>query len=270
MANNTINAAANPALANELAKQAFAEPEEQIEKAQITPPSDTLVTLPGGYVSPSGEVIRVAEVRELNGKDEEALGKVPMTRAFTTILNRAVVSIGTERATESMLDNLLAGDRDALLLGIYRATFGPTADIPSFCQGCKDFKTVTLDISGDIKTKMLVDPIGDRNFSVQGKNKSFLVTLPTGVTQRELLAAEEKNSAELTTILLNNTVVEIDGQSVYSPVQVQALGLVDRRKIVEEISLRSPGPKFESVTVECPDCGGEVVVPVTLGALFRL
>lgn len=270
MANNTVTAATNPNAFNALAEQVTAETEEKIEKAQITYPSDNLVTLPGGYISATGEVIKTAEVRELTGKDEEAIGKLTnQGRTWMTILNRAVVSIGGKKANEDMLDGLLAGDRDALLLGIYKATFGNTAELASFCSGCKDFKTIAVDIDGDIKTKVLVDAIADRSFIVQGKKAEFLVSLPTGVTQREIIAGEEKNSAELTTILLENTVLEINGSPVVSPLQVQNLGLVDRRKIVEEIVKRAPGPKFDNVSVTCPDCDGEVVVPVNLGALFR-
>lgn len=270
MENNTVSAASNPNVFNAMVEDATAVPVAPIEKANLASPADNLVTLPGGYISDTGEVIRTAEVRELNGKDEEAIGRLTnQGKTWVTILNRAVVSIGNKKATEGILDGLLAGDRDALLLGIYKATFGKTAELGAFCDGCKDFKTVSVDIDGDIQSKVLIDPIADRNFTVQGNKGEFLVSLPTGMTQREIIAAEEKNSAELTTILLENTVIEINGSPVVSPLQVQNLGLVDRRKIVEEIVKRAPGPKFESVKVTCPDCGGEVVVPVSLGALFR-
>jgi hypothetical protein len=270
MANNSINAASNPALANQLAQEALSAPEEQIEKATITAPSDNVVNLPGGYVTPTGEVLKVAEVRELTGRDEEALGKSTPSRKFATILNRAVTTVGGVKATESILDGLLAGDRDALLLGIYRVTFGSEAELPTFCEGCKEFKTVSINIDQDIPVKVLADPIADRTFTVRGKKNEFLVTLPTGVTQKLLIAADEKNSAELTTILLENTVLEINGQSVYSPIQIQNLGILDRRLLVEEIAKRGPGPVFESSTVNCPDCDGEVLVSTSLGNLFRL
>lgn len=270
MANNTISAAANARLANSIVDQAMAEPEQTVEPAVLTASSDNLVTLPGGFIS-NGEVIKTAEVRELNGRDEEALGRVTnQSRIFSSILSRAVVSVGKEKATEGILDGLLAGDRDALLLGIYKATFGPTAELGAFCQSCKEFKTVEVEIDGDIKSKVLVDPINDRTFIVEGKKGEFLVTLPTGVTQRELVAAEDKSAPELTTILLENTVLEINGSPVVSPMQVRNLGVVDRRTLVEEISSRSPGPKFDAINVGCPDCEGEVVVPISLGALFRL
>ena len=271
MVNNTVAASTNPTLANKIVEQAMATPEETTTPAQITPPSDTSVRLPSGYVTPSGEVIKVAEVRELNGRDEEALGRVSgYSRVFNTLISRAVVSVGNTPANDALLDNLLVGDRDALLLGIYKATFGAEADLVAACAQCADVKTVTVNVDEDIRVKELADPIADSTFTVESKSHTYLVTLPTGVTQKEILNAEDKSSAEMTSVLLENTVLEIDGRSVVSPAQVKNIGLLDRRKIVQEIADRSPGPKFEAVKVSCPDCGGEVVVPITFGALFRL
>lgn len=270
MANNTVNAAANPNLVNQLVDQAMATPEEKAAPAKLTPPSDTLVRLPGGYVTPAGEVIKTAEVRELNGRDEEMLGKVTSyPRIFNAIVNRAVVSIGSVKADDSLLDTLLIGDRDALLLGIFKATFGPEAEIGAACAKCGELKDVTVNVDEDIRIKELVDPVTDTTFTVESRNHSYLVTLPTGVTQKELINAEDRNSAEITSVLLENTVLEIDGRPVASPAQIKNIGLLDRRKIVQEIADRAPGPKFEAVTVNCPDCGGEVVVPISFGALFR-
>ena len=271
MVENTINAASNATFANDLISKALAEPEVQIEPAKITPPSDNFVTLPGGYVTPTGEVIKVAEVRELNGRDEEAIGKATNTgRLFAMLINRAVVSVGNVKATDTILDNMLAGDRDALLLGIYKATFGNEAVVPSWCPGCKEFKSTSIDVDKDIKIRSLIDPINDRVFTVKGKTNEFLVALPTGVTQRELSVETDKTIAELNTILLENTVLEINGISVLSKSQVQNLGIVDRKLIIVEIVSKSPGPKFEEMTIDCPDCEGKVVVPISLGALFQL
>jgi hypothetical protein len=269
MVEQTFNAATNPTLANDLISQATAEQDTTQAKAELQSPSDTLVNLPAGYVTPDGEVIKTAEVRELNGKDEEFLSKTTtLGKGLNTVLSRAVVSIGSEPATEKVLDSLLAGDRDALLIGVFRATFGNTAEIGALCQGCNDVKTIEVDINSDIKTKVLVDP-ADRTFTVEGRKGEFLVTLPTGLVQRELTSNPDRTLAELQTVLLEHCIVEINGAPVVSKQQVLNLGLVDRRNILTEITSRNPGPQFENITVTCPDCEGEVVVPINLGTLFR-
>jgi hypothetical protein len=269
MTTNTISAAANPALANNLINSALAEAPEQSE-VNIVPPSDTSLTLPGGYLTAAGEVITDAEVRELNGSDEEAIARASnIGKAVLTILQRGVIRVGNHKADEKLLDQLLSGDRDMLLLAIFKATFGKTAELSGFCVGCGDVKQVEIDIDEDIKVKSLLDPINDRIFTVQGKKNTFTVQLPTGITQKEMILNSDKSAAELSTIMLENTVMKIDNSPVLSKLQVQNLGLVDRRKINEAINKRLVGPQFDDVKVTCPDCEGEVSVPVNFGTLFQ-
>jgi hypothetical protein len=263
----TVNAGANAALANDIVQQATAEPASS--GATVVSPSDTLVNLPGGFLA-AGEVIRTAEVRELTGRDEEAIARSAGTpRLFSSILSRAVVSIGGTPASEEMLDSLLAGDRDALLLGIYRVTFGSIAEVQAWCNGCREAKTVGIDTHTDIKTKVLVDSVEDRTFTVKGKKSEYLVTLPTGITSKLLAADTERNYAESVTVLLEQTVLQIDGRPVLGKFQIQNLGIVDRNKIASALAERNPGPQFDDVSVTCPDCESEVLVPINLGTLFQ-
>ena len=267
---NTINAAANPALANNLLNKALNETPTQDTAPEIALPSDVTVNLPGGYITATGEVLSTAEVKELNGKDEEAISRATtLGRALVTILQRGTVKIGSELATEQILDQLLIGDRDQLLLGILKATFGPDVEILSYCTGCNENKTVSINIQKDIKTKVLTDPINDRIFTVTGRNKEFTVKLPNGVIQKKMIENMDKTAAELSTLILEGSVIKIGESPVYSAMQVQSLSVIDRRKIIDEINNRAPGPQFTDVTVKCPDCEGEVLVPINLGTLFQ-
>lgn len=271
MVNNTISAAENAALANNLVQTALAEKTPEKEEAKLTAPYPTLVTLPGGYVKPTGEVITTAEVRELTGRDEEAIVKAPnVGRALATILSRGVVSVGDIPADEKLLDQLLAGDRDALLVGIYRATFGDTVTLAGYDLATGDVHEVEIDVLKDIKMRVLTDPIGDRRFTVKGRTNEYTVLLPTGVVQKEMLASADKSVAELISVMLYNCVVEINGNPVVSIEQIRNLGLTDRRLLNEELTKRAPGPQFEDIKVANPDGDGEVVVPINLGTMFRL
>jgi hypothetical protein len=89
------------------------------------------------------------------------------------------------------------------------------------------------------------------------------------MTQKELMLSADKTVAELNTLLLEQTVIKIGEAPVVSKIQVQNLGLTDRRKIVDEINKRICGPQFNDLTLDCPDCEGEVQVPISLGTLFR-
>ena len=271
MTEQSITATSNPQLANQLLDKAINEvPEVAPADVPLLHPSDGLVALPGGYLTFAGEVIKTAEVRELNGKDEEAIARIGGgAKALNTILARALVRVGDLPADEKVLDNLLAGDRDALLIGIYKMTFGPEAIMGGYCGGCKELKEVAVDVTTDITYKTLVDPVGDREFEVKGRKNIYTVSLPTGVTQRDLRENEERSMAESLTALLEGTVTQINGRPVYAKSQVQELGIMDRNKIAEELASRNPGPQFETVVVNCPDCESEVRVPISIGALFR-
>lgn len=267
----TLNAASNGALANKLIDQALAQPEEETT-VPVTPPSDTRVILPTGYLNVvSGEVVKEAEVRELNGRDEEALAReATIGRQLNTILRRGVVSIGGERVTEDILDQLLAGDRDELMLGIYKATFGNPAELNGWCSGCEVVKDIAVDLNADIPRKILADPVGDRSFEVKGRKAVYTVFLPNGTSQKKLNEnADSLSIAEVSSIVLEHCVTSINGQPVFSPEQVKNISVADRRTILQEITDRNPGPDLSEQSVTCPDCGKQVVIPVTLGAIFR-
>ena len=271
METNTVNAIKNPGLTNELVAKALADPEQsETPEIPITLPSDNTVDLPGGYITLEGEVIRTAEVRELNGRDEEAISRASTVgRMLNLILSRGVVSIGGKKVDEGILDNLFSGDRDALMLGIYKATFGTPAELGAYCSGCDDFKEIGVDFDTDITTKVLADPIADRQFTVQGKSHEYTMVLPNGLVQKELNSANDKTLAELGSILLKETVVAIDGDTVYNKNVIENIGIKDRRLLTEAIAERNPGPRFDDIKVVCPDCESEVVVPSSLGGLFQ-
>jgi len=265
----TVKAADNPELVNSMIAQVVANDKVEQKPVTIMPPSDTVVIIPGGYVSPAGEIIKEVEVRELNGKDEEAISRsTSVGKALLSILDRGVVRIGDEKATEEMLDSLLAGDRDFLMLAIYRATFGNKANLQGICNKCAELKTIEIDIDKDIKVRPMLNP-KERRFNVDCKVGKCTVVLPTGHTQKDLVSNVDKSVAELTTILLENCVLTIDDTDVIGKAQVQNLGITDRRKIAEQINKRNFGPLFEDVIGSCPDCESEVSVPANLGTLFR-
>lgn len=273
MSNNTvINATSNPALANKLVSDAIAQQEAAaavINPDPITLPPDTTVELPAGLMDPfTGKYISTAEVRELTGVDEEAISKISdLGKALLTILERATVSIGDEPVNKDILDNLYAGDREMILLAIRNITFGAEVKLgPGPCPSCGEKQTFEVDLSKDVPIKKLE---GDPEFIVKCKAGDVLVSLPTGSTQKALVASNDKTAAELDTILLKNCIKSINGVLVLSPETVRNLGIKDRKAILEEITNRNPGPQLSEVTKPCQSCGTEVPLPLTLAELFR-
>lgn len=277
MSTNTINAAENPALANKIAQEATQIVVEEVMGSTpiITIPSlpDTNIDLPGGFYDPIEDtLVTTAEVKELTGADEEDIVRITETgKALMAILQKGTVSIGGKPADKDTLELLLAGDREALLLGIRCATFGTELELTDVvCSRCPELQTMTIDLKKDVKTQVLEDKYKDYTFILNLKVGAVKVTLPTGHTQNKLVNATNKNNAELDTLLLSNCVLEINGAAILGQAPIRNLGIQDRRTILEEIAKRNPGPLLNEVKKACNTCGQEVELPLTLADLFRV
>jgi hypothetical protein len=215
--------------------------------------------------------VTTAEVKELTGADEEDIVRITETgKALMVILQKGTVSVGGKPADKDTLELLLAGDREALLLGIRCATFGTEIELTDVvCSRCPELQTMTIDLKKDVKTQVLEDRINDRTFVLDLKVGKVKVTLPTGNTQNKLVNAPNKNNAELDTLLLSNCVLEINDVQILGQAPIRNLGIQDRRTILEEIAKRNPGPLLNEVKKACNTCGQEVELPLTLADLFR-
>lgn len=259
----------DPAIVEALTKQLDEQPVAEIKTVA---PSNSDVTLPGGYITGEGTVVKYAEVRELNGLDEEAISKAgSVGRALLVMLQRGLVSVGMEKVTKEMLDQMLGGDRDAILIGIRKLTFGNEVTFSFPCPHCKEDLDVIVNLDEDIPMKSLEDPVEDRVFEYESKNHGIItVGLPTGATQRKLLENSDKTVAELNTILLTGCVQTINGVLSIGASSVLKLGMADRENIIAKIIDKNPGPRLGEVSTTCEACGEGIPMPLSLADLFRL
>lgn len=252
-----------------VAQYVSSEPDTASESTAYTPAQDRTVTLPGGLITMTGEVITEIDVRELNGRDEEAISKSrTIGKALLTTLERGLSAVGTRKPQETDLNSMLAGDRDFALLQIYSVTFGSEVKLSRVCMDCRETVELSVDIDTDIPVKSLESPY-DRYFTVETKLGEAKVELPTGITQKALFEAADKSLAELSTMLLSNTVTQIGSRQVLGPRQVQDLSIKDRRKIAEAIAERNPGPQMSDIKKTCPNCGADMEVALSIAALFQ-
>lgn len=255
-------------LVNKFAKQVMKEPEADIVTRA---PSSNEVELPGGLIEPNGEVLKTAEVQELTGADEEAIAKSGSTgKALNVLLQRGVLKIGSRDVRKDDLDNLLSGDRDAILLGIRRVTFGEQLKVYAKCYACATEQETEISLLNDIPVKNLEDPVADRVFEVETKKGVVRVSLPTGATQKRLMENNDKTSAEINTLLLAGCILSVGGTPSMGAATALSLGMADRTKILEELVDRNPGPRLGEVTKACTACGESMELPLRLLDLFRL
>lgn len=255
-------------LVQQYANKVMEEPERVITTRA---PSDSEVTLPGGYILPNGELVTKAEVRELTGADEEAISKAGSTaKSLNVLLQRGLVKLGDKEVSKEDLDSLLSGDRDAILLGIRKATFGKTLTVNIRCASCSQEQTSDVDLDEDVPVKRLSDPVSDRVWEVQTKQGVVHLALPNGITQKKLMDNLDKTSAEVNTMLLAGCIVSVNGSPSIGASTALSLGLYDRTKLVEDIIERNPGPRLGEVKKVCKACGEDIHLPLSLLDLFRI
>lgn len=254
-------------LVNQFAKRAMEEPEEQIVTRA---PSDSEVKLPGGFLKGS-ELITTAEVKELNGADEEAISKAGGTgKSLQVLLQRGLLKLGTHEVAKEDLDMLLAGDRDAILIGVRCVTFGENLDLTIRCPHCGDEQATSVNLVDDVPVKKLANPVEDRQWEVQTKLGTAVVSLPNGIVQRKLMENIDKTAAEINTLLLAGCIVSIDGLPSVGNGAALALSMADRNAILDSIIDRNPGPRLGEVKKACKACGESVDLPLSLVDLFRI
>lgn len=153
------------------------------------------VEVPGGWWS-EGARVRHAELRPLTGRDEAFLldaGESLTAAARTTaLLCRCLLRLGTVAdVTPDDVRALAVGDREALLLQLWRITFGERFPCVITCpgNGCGEKMDLQLKVS-DLLLAPYSEPQPWREVTVQAHGEDYLARLraPNGLDQE--LAAE--------------------------------------------------------------------------------
>lgn len=238
---------------------------------------DNMVDLPAGWITPEGEVIQRAVVRELNGYDEERLARLNMFKnvpAYVTeMLDLAVLDVGGVKPDKEMLREMLIGDREALMIGIRQVTYGNLVDFNLKCDDCDTESKVEVEIDKDVPVVRLEDPL-IREWDVELKNgRTAKVKMINGRTQEAFSDnIGKKTGPEINSIMLSKSVISIDGVPTAGKKDVvQRLSAADRNTLADFLAERQPGPQFNKpVMVPCATCGKEYPITLGLPALFRI
>ena len=241
-----------------------------VDEPNIIDPPDTHFRLAAGYVQDNGQWTKDFEVRELTGRDEEALARIPdVGRGLAAMIDRSVLRLGNDDATSDRLDSLMGGDWDTILLAVRTVTFGSQVELKPTCQNCRAEYEVTIDLASDISIRT-ANP-EDLSWSVEGRRHTYEVSLYTGSTQRKIydMIADDKTVAVLNTEILHNSVDKIDGMPVLGTDQIRDLSIADRRVLLDSIQDHRVGPDLQGVKIKCPTCGHEQPNPLNAAALFQ-
>ena len=228
------------------------------EEPEIRKPGESLTDLFYG-LGRGEDRYRTAEVRELNGRDEEALSKLDVSRddyypqLQDTILRRAVVRIGDidVQANPKVVGDLLMGDRDILFMSVLIATYGEEKHYEDLvCPSCEGTNDV------DVHIPSIINKVGSMlesdTFEVKLRDGSTIeLRYPTGTDQLQVLSEkkgatdQERNSFMLQRCIVSN---------VGNPREfVLSAGMADRRAMVDALG-QGPRVEFKEVKVPCSHC----------------
>lgn len=280
MTEQVIDAGTNADLVNRMVSEAVADspqPAAASEPVVIRTPPDTEVELLVGLVNQlEGTTDKTAVVRELNGSDEEALSAPALVRSVPKYLNaiavRGTETVGGQKASDNLIGGLLIGDREVLLLGIRRATYGDDLELITQCPNCK---TVDEDFVYPLSS-VPVRRLENEEDALYGftlelpSGKKAHVNLPRAADQDALLLATDKNPGELNTMMLARCVQRLDEMPVMGEGQVKALSIRDREFIMKEINDRTPGPRLGEAKRTCGACEQEFELGIGLLDIFRV
>lgn len=265
-----MSVAENPQLADQMLKKAMQGEQgtgrqETPEMRAATPSTGELC---GWYFQKNGQIAKEFQVRELTGRDEEHLASLASPNQFVSaLLQRGLVSVGEDKADNEVIDGLLAGDWDTVLLALRIATFGAEHDQDMTCSECETPYTAKVDLAQAPRKER--EP--DREFEVTGRHGTvYSVGNLYGSTQRAILSKGlDLSVAKANSMIIQDCIVSINGKPVMSPGQTLDIPLMDRAQILERIAERRVGPNFDLFVVECPSCGKEDPARVSLANTFR-
>ena len=241
----------------------------------VATPSDTFsdpfgteVTLPAGLWS-KGEVHRSVEITPMTGLTRKAIARKEAranpAKITETILRQCVTRIGPYMITNSkILESLVLGDRDFLMLEIRRVSMGDTFKANVTCKSCNSDIEVTFDIDELDVIRTTDDDLevvdGQRVFRIQDESLRIdaVMRYPMGEDQEILTSNMNRNPVEASFKLYAACMLEWNGEK--GPFRSNLFERMPVRQLDEfedQFSRAQPGPVFEQA-VDCPSCAANI------------
>jgi hypothetical protein len=211
------------------------------------------------------------EIRHLTAKEEDILTSQSLIKKGLAI-NKLLESIIIDKRIK--VDDLLIGDKNALLIASRIYGYGPDYNVTLNCGACsEEFKTI-IDLNDfNLKSVNLEDI---KEAVEKTDNNTFVVTLPKSqfVIEFRLLTSRDemilsKVKSNSSTGILKTIIVSINGQndSFFIDRALQALPILDASLLKRLYAGVMPDVDM-SCGVECTNCGEEFEVEVPLTAEF--
>lgn len=233
---------------------------------------DTVYEMLAGYKDSDGVTHKEFTLREMTGKDEEAIHKSDVkgngSKVVSTLLSRCVTRIGTltpksvgRQKWEEIIKSLFVGDQDYMLIQLRKLSIGEEIEVNHVCPNkeCKAKLHTTIDVD-----ELEIVPFsGERVVPFElprgYKDKKGVVhkvgtlRLPTGLDREVLTPLAKTNMAKAETTMLTRLCKFDDGAYVDDDVMGN-LSIRDREYLQKLLREHYFGVKLETEVV-CDSCG---------------
>ena len=225
-----------------------------------------------GYIDKEGNLHTTFTLREMTGRDEEAISKSDVkqngAKLIAILLERCVLSIGTltrksvgGEEWKEIIKKLLVGDQDYMLIKLRELSMGGEIEVTHTCPYCKESLKTMLDVS-ELET---VPFKGQREipFSLPKGyrdrkgvlHRDGTLRLPTGQDREILTPLARKNVAQASTLMLTRLCKFEEGLPVTEDV-MRDLTVRDREYLQKLLHENLFGINLE-IDVTCTSCGEE-------------
>ena len=223
-----------------------------------------------GYVDENGTLHKTFALREMTGRDEEAVSKADMkqnsSRIVSALLERCVTHIGTLTRKDvggdkwrDIIKSLYVGDQDYILIKLRELSMGGEIEVTHTCPNCKESMKTFLDVSEldviPFKGERVIPFELYRGYKDKKgvTHKMGSMRLPTGLDREILTPLAKKNMAQASTLMLTRLCKFEDEVYVTEDV-MRDLTVRDREYLQKLLQDNLFGVNLE-VEVTCTNCG---------------
>lgn len=229
-------------------------------------------TMLAGYVDEEGNIHNTFTLREMTGRDEEAISKSELkqntSKLVSVLLERCVTSIGslTRKSVgndkwKEIIKSLYVGDQDYMLIKLRELSMGGEIEVSHNCPKCKQSLKTILEV-GELdvipfKEQRLVPFSLPKGYTDKKgvRHTDGTLRLPTGQDREILTPIAKKNVAQASTLMLTRLCRFDDGLYVTDDV-MRDLTVRDREYLHKLLQENLFGINLE-IEITCTNCGEE-------------
>jgi hypothetical protein len=251
---------------------------QQVQPQDFAVPTDEVPLPSDGVVYPAGSPLfnkKSVEIRSMTAKEEDILTSRALLKngkALSLLLKSCIMDKNID------VDQMLSGDRNAVLIGIRITGYGADYDVKIQCPECAEVTKQSVDLT-TLPIKRIpqgVAPIqpgkNEFEFVLPVSKKKVVFKLMTGEDEREMISIAEKTrksgqNEELITTRHRLQIISMNGETDKQKLYqiIRNMPAKDSRSLRNHIDKITPGVDL-LVPFTCNACGTEqkeVEVPLS-------